>query len=62
MKFDQVFFWLLVALVVIALGKIFAEAFDEITWDYDPATGRQRIKAQKSGLLAGATPLVLEGK
>jgi hypothetical protein len=62
MKFDQVLLWVLCAVVLLAAWKMFTEAFDEITWDYDPETGRQRIKAQKNGLLAGAAPLVLEGR
>jgi hypothetical protein len=62
MKLDQLFIWILVAFVVIMLGKIIAETYDEIEIVYDPVTGRQGFKAHKNQSLDGATPLVLEGK
>ena len=61
MKADQLVILILRAVVAIFFAKFVTEAFDQIEYDYDPETGRQRFKATKNCLPTGPVPLTLEG-
>jgi hypothetical protein len=62
MKFEQWIILLIAAIVVCHLGKLLFENYDEITFEYDPATGKQKMAARKNRMLPAPTPLTLEGE
>jgi hypothetical protein len=62
MKLDQTIFWIIVAFVVYYVARAFFERYDEVTFEYDPATGKQKVMARKNRMLEGPTPLTLEGE
>jgi hypothetical protein len=64
MKSNDLMVVVLCLLAVVALGYILAKAFDEIEFSFDAGANRFGIRAKKDNkneLMAGATPLVLEG-
>jgi hypothetical protein len=61
MKTDLIF-WIIAALVVCFAIWVNVEKSDEIVFEYDPATGKQKVTTRKNRMLEGPKPLTLEGQ
>lgn len=57
----EVILLLVVAVVVCFAIWVIAEKSDEIVFEYDPTTGKQKLTAKKNRRLEGPEPLTLEG-
>lgn len=62
MKIEQLVVLLIIGVLLYALGCAFFNAYDEVTFEYDPSTGKQRMTGRKNRILEGPTPLTLEGE
>lgn len=58
----DVMLWMILAVVACFAVWIMFEQSDEIVFEYDPTTGKQRVVARKNRRLEGATPPILEGE
>lgn len=61
MKLEQLILWLIAAVVLYFIARAFFEIYDEITYETDPVTGKQKVVARKNRMLDGPEPLTLEG-
>lgn len=54
--------WIIIAILAYFATCKFFEIYDEIEFEYDPATGKQKATARKSHQLEGPKPLTIEGE
>jgi hypothetical protein len=58
----DVMLWIIVAMVACFAIWVMLETSDEIVFEYDPTTGKQKVTAHKNRRLETAAPLILEGE
>jgi len=58
----DVMLWIIVAMLACFAIWVMLETSDEIVFEYDPTTGKQKVTARKNRRLETAAPLILEGE